>query len=151
MDTTQIDRILSADDVARKIVRGVVPKDGLPNEIAAYPVAYVCNTHRGEDPGQHWISIFVDAERKEEYFDSYGLPPQHGEFETFLRDNCSEWMFNENRLQSPLSNVCGQYCTVYLLHRCRGIPMKLFVKTFGSDLVYNDCRVFDFIQLYNGV
>ena len=34
---------------------------------------------------------------------------------------------------------------VYLLHRCRGESMKSFVKTFGKDLIDNDCRVFDFV------
>ena len=45
-----------------------------------------------------------------------------------------------------LSNVCGQYCAVYLLHRCRGVPMKTFVKSFGNYLVDNDCSVFDFVK-----
>lgn len=48
--------------------------------------------------------------------------------------------YNERRLQSGLSNVCGQCSVVYLLFRCRCVPMKTFQMMFGDDLVDNDCR-----------
>ena len=89
---------------------------------------------------------YVDANRRGEYFCSYGLPPLHGAFLVFLNEHCSEWSHNAKRLQSPLSNVCGQYCIAYLVLRCNGIPMKAFVNRFGSDLVANDCRVFDWVK-----
>ena len=134
METSQIARLLARDARTRSIVRDVVPKDGLPTMIDAFPFAFVCNTHDGDKPGQHWIALYVDADRRGEYFCSYGLPPLHGAFRVF------------KRLQSPLSNVCGQYCIAYLLLRCNDIPMKAFVNTFGSDLVANDCRVFDWVK-----
>ena len=42
--------------------------------------------------------------------------------------------------------VCGQYCVAYLLFRCIGLSMKNFVKTFGTDLIVNDRRVFDWFK-----
>ena len=50
------------------------------------------------------------------------------------------------RLQSPLSNVCGQYCVAYVLLRCNGLPMRTFINVFGTDLVANDCRVFYWLK-----
>ena len=41
----------------------IVPKDGLPTTIDAFPVAFVCNTHDGDEPGEHWIALCVDAVR----------------------------------------------------------------------------------------
>ena len=130
------------DARTRSRVRDVVPKDGLPTMIDSFPFAFVCNTHDCDKPGQHWIALYVDADRHGAYFCSYGLPPLHGAFRVFLNEHCSEWTHTAKRLQSPLSNVCGQYCIVYLLLRCNSIPMNAFVNTFGSDLVANDCRVF---------
>jgi len=141
MDTDQIDGLLATDAYTRTVVQDVVSKNGLPT-ITKLPVAFVCNIHNSDKPGQHWISIYMSDEGRGEYFDSYGRPPN----QTFLRNNCREWTFNDRRLQSPLSNVCGQYCVVYLLYRCRGVPMATFVKSFNTDLVSNDCRVYDLVK-----
>ena len=42
-----------------------------------YPAAIVCNTHDSDRPGEHWVAMYVDTERRGDYFDSYGLQPQH--------------------------------------------------------------------------
>ena len=147
MDTKQIERMLALDSRTKDVVRGVVAKDELPTRIVgACPTAFVCNTHDADKPGQHWIVIYIDGDRGE-YFDSYGLPPLHTTFRTFLNNCCLEWTYNNTTLQSPLSNVCGQNCVAYLLFRCRNVPMKMFVNLFGKDLVANDCRVFDWLNV----
>ncbi|RLJ22614.1 hypothetical protein DJ031_00500 [bacterium endosymbiont of Escarpia laminata] len=150
METLQIARLLFRDAHTKDIVRRVVPKDVLLTQtIDAYPVAFVCNTHNRTKPGEHWIALYVDDNGQGEYFCSYGLPPRHVEFRRFMNKHCVEWTHNSKRLQSPVSNVCGQYCVAYLMFRCRGLPMKEFVKGFGTDLVANDCRVFDWLKLLN--
>ena len=60
-----------------------------------------------------------------------------------MNEHWSKWTHNSKRLQSHLSNVCGQYCIAYVLLRCNGFPMRTFVTIFGTDLVANGCRVFD--------
>ena len=40
----------------------------------------------------------------------------------------------------------GNSANAYFLLRCNGIPMNAFVNTFGSDLVANDCRVFNWVK-----
>ena len=137
MDTTHLGRILAADPYIKTIVSGVVPKDGLPTSISTYPTAFICNTDDGYKPSQHWIGHYVNENRRSEYFDS---------FRVFLRDNCREWTFNDKSLQCYLSNVCGQYYVAYLLRRCGGIPMKTLTSAFGTNLVDNDCRVFDWLK-----
>ena len=69
------------------------------------------------------------------YFCSYGLPPRHAAFRTFMNEYYYEWTHNSKRLQSPLSNVCGHYCIAYILLRCNGFPMRTFINIFGTDLV----------------
>ena len=139
------------DPNTASVFGGVVPKDGLPKTIDALPTAFVCNTDDGDEPGEHWIALYLSSDGRGEYFCSYGLSPLHAAFSTFLNKHCSEWTHNSKRLQSPLSNVCGQYCVAYIMFRCNGSPMRTFVNAFRSDLVANDCRVFDWLNLLKKV
>ena len=118
-----------------------------PNTIdGALPAAFVCNTDDGDEPSEHCIALYLDAGGRGDYFCSYGLPPRHAAFRTFMNEHCSEWTHNSKILQSPLSNVCGQYGVAYVLLRCNGFPMRTFINIFGTDLVANDCRVFDWLK-----
>src|SRR6218665_2952555 len=41
-------------------------------------------------------------------------------FRTFLNYDCSNWIFNDRHLQSPISRFCAITVFFYCLHRCRG-------------------------------
>ena len=92
--------------------------------------------------------MYVDEERGD-YFDPYGLKPKHIEFKNFMNEHCSEWSANDRTLQSPISTVCGQYCVAFLTLRCRNVSMHAFSRLFTTDLVANDCRVFDCLGVRN--
>ena len=70
-------------------------------------------------------------------------------FVDFMTKHCSTWSTNERTLQSPLSTVCGQYCVAFLMFRCRDASMNAFTRLFTTDLVANDCRVFDWVAAVN--
>ena len=131
MDTLQIKHVVASDIHAKSVVRGVVSRDGLPTAVDTYPTAFVCNTHTGDQPVQHWIATYASSKKTGEYFDSFGLPPLSP---AFRQDTCEEWTYNNKTHQSPLSTVCGQYCAVYLLLRSRGVPMINFVKNIQYRL-----------------
>ena len=97
----------------------VVAKDTLPEVVSTYPSAFVCNTHDSNQPGEHWVAMYVDE--LGDYFDPYGQNPQHTEFANFMNKHCSKWSPNDHILQSPISTVCGQYCVAFLMFRCRNI------------------------------
>ena len=149
MQTDEILHLLSRDPLMCRTY-DVVAKDCLPEIIDTYPIAIVCNTHDADQPGEHWIAMYVDTKRHGDYFDPYGRQPQHIEFTNFMNEHCSEWVPNDRTLQSPLSTVCGQYCIAFLLFRCRNVPMHVFTRRlFTTDLVANDCRVFDWVAAVN--
>ena len=79
----------------------------------------------------------------------YGQKPQHAEFTKFMNEHCSQWSPNDRILQSPISTVCGQYCVALLMFRCRNISMHAFARSFTSDLIANDLRVFDWLGALN--
>ena len=65
----------------------VVAKDTLPEVVCTYPFSFVCNTHEGDKPGEHWVAMYVDEIG--DYFDPYGQKPQHAEFTNFMNGHCS--------------------------------------------------------------
>ena len=142
MDTVEIDRLLAVDSRADWTVLVIVAKDELPATTNALPAAFECNTHGFDRPGEHWVVLYLDGDGHGEYFCSYGLPPKHVDARSFMKKYCSEWTHNTKRLHNPLSNVCV-YCIGFILVRCHGFSMKSFVNALGTDLVANDCRVFD--------
>ena len=80
-----------------------------------------------------------------DYFDLYGLEPEHTEFTNFMNKHCSKWSSNDRIYQSPISTVSGQYCISFLMFLCRNFYMQAFSRLFTTDLVANDCRVFDWL------
>ena len=134
MDTLQLIKLLKSDPATAAVFGGVLARDKLP--LLTANKCYICNTDISSKPGKHWIAIYIEN-NKGEYFDSYGLPPLK-EFELFLSNNTSKWEFNDKQLQSFDSSVCGEYCVVYLMLRCRGVSLKNFGAMFSHDLEKNN-------------
>ena len=150
MNTLALDKILSSDPFVRDVFGGVFPSDKLPREVENYPKAYVANVDKASSPGSHWVAIYFASNDTAEFFDSLGQPPgtYTMSFVTFLDRNCLQWTNNYKTLQSPFSNVCGQYCIYYLVHRCRKINMNTIVQKFTSNRENNDKLVAQFVRTY---
>lgn len=136
MDSGHIGRVL----VNQPGFQGVFSSDTLPTN----PRLLVCNTDPSKEPGEHWISIYVDVNGRGEYFDSFGRPPNK-HFERYMNSNCIRWTFNKRQLQSRISGFCGYYCCLYVVLRCRGLGMNKIVGMFTNDTGYNDYLVHRFI------
>ena len=102
-----------------------------PSKIPTYPSGLIANTDRNNKLGQHWVAMFFpDEENKEEFFDSYGLPPNFytPRFTKFLASHPGDTERNVGTLQALNSTVCGYYCMFYLFHRSRRQDFKSIVK-----------------------
>ena len=94
MNELQIKRILESDAKTRNFFRGVYSRNELP--VAAPTTSlYVCNTDLNHKPGEHWVTIYIDNERRGEYFDSFGMPSLFNEFVTVLNNNTKSWTHNK--------------------------------------------------------
>ena len=71
METDNIARVLAQDPLMCHYE--VVAKDTLPEVVSTYPSAFVCNTHDSDQPGEHWVAMYVDEIG--DYFDPYGQKP----------------------------------------------------------------------------
>ena len=138
MNTSQLRCATDCDPVMRKKVLGVYARDEVPKEIRTFPTGYIVNTDKSDGLGKHWVAFYGESKEEKEFFDSYGHSPSHFSFEANT--------YNDKRLQSNTSRVCGQYCLYYLLNRCRGVTMESLLRPFGNDLKANDNYVYEYIQ-----
>jgi len=137
MNTRQLECVINCDSVMKDKVIGVYARDQIPTRIESFPCGLIVNTDKSYLPGRHWLAFYFESKDKVEFFDSYGHSP---EYFNFTAD-----VYNNKRLQSSTSDVCGQYCLYFLLNRCRGLPMKAFVNQFGNNYQENDAFVNNFI------
>lgn len=145
---------LSGTELQRKIYRnasnetlqafhGVFAIDKLPFAVPHYPFFMIVNTQSHNLPGEHWIAVFIDANKRGEVFDSFALP---------LTQSLIRWMngftrsFTKNHLtyQHELSSTCGAFVLFYVLHRLHD-PMCM-TRIFSSSVLLNDSIVRNYYQ-----
>lgn len=116
---------------------GVYPADGIPWRWSR-PAAIIANTDDHTQPGTHWVAFYNDASGNGVYFDSYGIAPFVPDHVRSLRRNCPRYRFNTHQLQSTFSDVCGQFCVMFLYYIHSGYSLEQFVSIFSDDYVKND-------------
>ena len=119
---------------------GVYSRDTLPTKMKSqYPISLISNTDLQLDEGTHWVAFYIDDNGKGHYFDSYGRPPIHDEFENFLANHCpGGYSWNRKKLQCDTCVTCGQYCCCYIILRSAGLAHKQFQDLFTHDPQKND-------------
>ena len=150
MNTSQITHALEQDPITSQKFCGVFSSNNLPQTIDKYPCGFVANTDPSNEPGKHWVAFYFTSEKRGEFFDSYGQPPDYYKmsFKRFLDKQSDEWDFNQRKLQSAWTDVCGQYCIFYLSHRARGLSMNKIVQLFSSNTMLNDKNVSQFVKTH---
>ena len=143
MNTKEILDYLNRDPECSKMFYGVYPADKISN-FRSLPALIVCNTDTSCKRGEHWIDLYIDKNRRGEYFDSFGRCPFE-QFKIFLDKNCVEWIWNEIQIQSAISKLCGHYCIFYCLYRSRGLDVRKIVRMFTKDTGLNASIVYNFV------
>lgn len=147
MHTTQeLWQVSLHDPILASIRRGVFPSDKVP-VVNKYPSALIANTDPHNQPRTHWIAMYFVTPDESEFFDSYGFPPEtYGMDEYVLRTST---YFNDKPLQGLTSDVCGDYCLFYLLHRAQNVDLNTIQAKFKRyDSQWNDAQVAQFIHSY---
>jgi hypothetical protein len=131
MISLHLEEAMLCDKFTIPLFRGVFAADNLPR-IVQNPCVLIANTDPINKSGSHWISIHIDEFGRGEFFDSYGIPPIVKTHHEFLSRQCTTWTYNEVQLQSPISDVCGEYAALFLAHRARGLSMQEFLWFFQN-------------------
>ena len=148
MNTLQIKRALERNTFTKKTFCGVFAADELPEIINTFPCGFVANTDPSTEPGTLWVAFYFPSREKGEFFDSYGHPPEYYD-ESFKFETIETW--NNRKLQSSWSEVCGQYCIFYLYHKSRGYSMSKIVNLFTDNTNLNDCNVACYVKKHFNV
>lgn len=124
--------LMKKDKHVAPLFEGVYAADTLPRRLHKRPALIICNTDPITLPGQHWVAFHVSRNGHGEYWDSYGGKPFVKQHRTFLDRVCKNWTYNTTSLQAIDSDVCGEYCVLYLVHRAHGFSLRPFVKKYFS-------------------
>jgi hypothetical protein len=151
MDSKQIYTILQQDERVTKDLNflGVYPIDMIPvTSLLQYPCCLVVNTKPKNNPGEHWVCLVKTEQNIGCYFDSFGYGPTNLPEIGVVLDSCDHWTFNDVRLQSAASTVCGQYCIFFLTHFARGLSTEHIVQLIDDvgDSFANDALVYNYIR-----
>ena len=149
MNTVEIQKILEKELGSVKFL-GVYASDKLPKYIISKPSCLVVNTHNSSEPGEHWVSIYLDHDENIDFFDSYGNNPEkYPQFESFLNKNGKKSInWNDNIIQGKSSVTCGNYSVFFCIHRSKGIPMHRIANFFSADRSLNDCYIVRWVKKY---
>lgn len=143
MNTKDLIRMAKSDKMLKSLFMGVFPADILLNVRPYYPSCMIANTDMHQEPGKHWVAFFFTEDGKGEFFDSFGMPPQHYnlDWKKWLESNSYSWTYNRHCVQPILSATCGLHALFYLLHRCTGMTMSKIQRLYTTDAFFNDKMV----------
>ena len=145
MNTKEINKLLKNE----LSFVGTFPRDNIPF-VAQRPSSFVVNTDHSTFNGQHWIAFHVDKKNVIYYFDSYGRKPIDNEIKATLRRYTNKPIkFSDMWIQGTMSDVCGEYCVLFILYMNRGFSMQHFLNQFSpSDTHFNDQLVRTIVRLW---
>jgi hypothetical protein len=148
MYSHQISSVLNADIRARRVFRGVFPRDRLPAIVTIKPSIFVINTDTHDRPGLHWVAVSFDSFGYCEYFDSFGFAPMQREILAFIQRNTHRPYTHSSRfLQDLTSSACGLYVIYYALMKSRGQSLRRILRPFSSRCQrINDKKVLQRLQ-----
>lgn len=150
MNALQIDTILRADKhLSHANYLGVFACDNIPKIAKSLiPCCAVVNTQPHDQPGMHWVCFIKSSDNHGIYFDSYGHPPYNLREVAEILETCKDWDFNNTRLQTDFSSVCGQYTIFVLTHLARGFRLKHIINLINDhgDTYANDALIFSYIK-----
>lgn len=120
MNAIELEVILSENKYTQKYFSGVYSCDNLPKVVTKLPSLIICNTDKSNQPGEHWIAIYISTQRTAEFFDSFGFSPYYNKyFMNFLESNSNKILYNSKMIQSIFSNKCGYFAALFLYFRSK--------------------------------
>jgi hypothetical protein len=149
MDTNQIFCVL--EKVAKSTFLTCIPKDYLLDYVEVVktrissdlPTAFVVNTDASDRPGEHWIALLITSQGHVYWFDSYGFPPAF--YDTMFNRFCDmfssiTWS-NPYRLQSAVTDVCGEYVVMFIYLSHIGMTPQQIVSLFSINQPHENDRL----------
>lgn len=136
MDTISIREYIKSYQ-RQNIFKGVFPCDRLPTNFRL-PAAFVINLSSHDEPGTHWVALYIYESGCAFYFDSFGLKPSNYHIIAFIKMHANRVRYNTRQLQHITSNKCGRFCCVFVVSALKNCSSDSFLSRFGLNLYIND-------------
>jgi hypothetical protein len=100
-------------------------------------IGIVFNEDPHDQPGSHWIGLFLDLQKRVAYFfDSYGDPP-HPRVALWVKSLQPSFKLKHNRTTHQLLNSeCGMYTIHFIVRMALGTPFRKI-----EDDIIRDSRI----------
>jgi hypothetical protein len=108
-------------------------------------VGIVLNLDKDDQPGSHWVAMFIDNKgRTLEFFDSVGGPP-NACIRRFIRKLLKHHLRDHVYLQNDIvhqreNSECGVYSIYYIIQRLRGRTFRDITRSVVDDTKMNKYR-----------
>jgi len=135
----------NADNRTKDAFYGIVPIDKLPSAVPHYPFFLIVNTHTHNLVGEHWLAVFIGADKKGEVFDSLALPLSCM-LRQWMNRFTRSWIRNNKQYQHSLTSSCGAFTLYFILHRLRVKNFSGVLKCFTCKPATNEKIVNDFYK-----
>lgn len=150
MNTVQLTRIMDTITGNSHFI-GVLACDQLPvNPYYKGTACGIINTHKSNQPGEHWLAFHVDTGGSVHFFDSFGNSPRSQIFPTdiyiFLKKAGHRVIYSNRQVQDYMSVTCGEHCVFILYHMLRGMSYSDIMLKYTSNLLKNDEMVSLFVK-----
>lgn len=148
MDTISIKQYISSHQ-RQNIFKGVFPCDSLPTSFKL-PATFVINLSAHNEPGTHWVSLYISESGQAYYFDSFGMKPTNIHIIRFIKLHAKKMSFNEKQIQHLTSNKCGRFCCVFVVTILKNCSLVEFFRRFSLNLYVNDIiieNMYSFLEI----
>ena len=117
---------------------GCFASDDLPSFPKKLPASLIINTHKKNQPGEHWLAIVL-TKNKCFYFDSFGVPIMEETIVSYLQQKYQKVTINNECIQHFNSTSCGLFCVAFIKHVKSKPSFETFISKFNLfDLLQND-------------
>ena len=124
---------------------GCFAYNDLPPIPKILPASMIINTHRKNQPGEHWLALVL-TKTKCFYFDSFGAPILEEMIVSYLQQKYKKVTVNNECIQHFTSASCGLFCIAFIKNVNSKISFETFISKFNLfNLLTNDNIVLNLI------
>lgn len=124
---TSDEDLYSLAEKYRILLNNIVSRD----ELTKMPYDnYIINLASSQNPGTHWVALYLPKNRTPVYFDSFGMVPPLEVINLIKNSGHKNYLVNEKQIQDIRSGYCGEYCLMFLRFMNRSNPSKKNLKQF---------------------
>lgn len=152
MNGYELECAIQSNPCLQNLVKGVYARNNLPtNDMTQFPRAYIVNSDRVDQQGEHWLAIVFKNKSQGMFFDSFGNPPEYygEELKLYLDSNVTKYECFNVKVQPKNSSRCGLFVLTFLmLTVCLNYSLTDIECFFHSNDDVNDRIVLNFVNMY---